>query len=179
MYQVIKFQDPTWQIWCHTLVLTDEGGTRSISGKPESSVRCFVSIRQNYLSDLVNVLLDVIKKYWTPGAKLSFFVFSLFPAAFPKRFCLLPRMPWAKGFPMPKRNAFNFPWKRSRAESGTASGQHLSISTCECHYPTPRGRRTPGLAPAVIKERTNKAMSWDCPSLSEANDVKTDPEKFN
>lgn len=69
-YQVIKFQDPTWQIWCCTLVLTDEGGIRNISGKSESSVRCFVSMRQNELGDLVNVLLfGVIKKHWALGSK--------------------------------------------------------------------------------------------------------------
>lgn len=76
------------------MVLTEEGGTRSISGKPESSVRWFVSVRQNELGDLVNVLLyGVIKKYWALGGKLSFFMFSLFPTAFTKRFCLLPTMP--------------------------------------------------------------------------------------
>lgn len=53
-----------------------------------------MSIRQNELGDLANVLLHgVIKKYCVLSAKLSFFAFSLFPDAFPKTFCLLPKMP--------------------------------------------------------------------------------------
>lgn len=46
-------------------------------------------------------------------------------------------------------------------QQSSASEQHLSISTCECHYPTPRGTVTPELAPAAVKEGTNKAMQSD------------------
>lgn len=73
--------------------------------------------------------------------------------------------PEPRAFPPPREMLLTSLGKGAEQSLGQhqslASGQHLSISTYECHYPTPRGRVTPGLVPAVIKEGTNKAMWSD------------------
>lgn len=71
---------------------------------------------------------------------------------------LLPTMP------TPKRNAFNFPWKRSRAEAGTASELGIRAASQHQHEwvppPTARGS-DPRAGTCCDYRRTNKAMCSD------------------